>query len=175
MKKPALDLHPASANTVNAKDKRTLVLFLLGLALLSLDFWPRVGEEVRLFYGIVQIDATQPWRLLSLPSVDALNTAETRAGLGLTDHSKVLPLVSEKNFTEELPASLFVFLNRPLPINRADMAALEMLPGVGPHLANAILSELQHQGRFSGPDDLLEVSGIGPMKLQHLLPLISFE
>ena len=175
MKKPALDLNRASADTFNTKDKRTLVLFLLGLTLLSLDFWPRTGGEAHHFYGIALQDATQPWRLLSLPSAADLNKAEAKAVLSLTDHSKVLPLVSEKNYTGELPASLSVFLNHPLPINRADLAALEMLPGVGPHLANAILTELGHQGRFAGPDDLLEVSGIGPKNLQHLLPLVSFE
>lgn len=49
-----------------------------------------------------------------------------------------------------------------------------MLPGVGPRLAAAILHNLEKEGQFTSPSDLLDVPGIGPRNLQRILPLVSF-
>lgn len=74
----------------------------------------------------------------------------------------------------EVPARYALFLHQPLAINRADRTSLELLPGVGPHLAAAILSTIGEQGPMSGPEDLQKVAGIGPKTLDRLLPLIHF-
>jgi competence protein ComEA len=50
-------------------------------------------------------------------------------------------------------------------INTADETALEMLDGVGPALAKRILDYRTAHGRFSSPNDLLNVTGIGDKKL----------
>ena len=74
-----------------------------------------------------------------------------------------------------LPPSLAFFADRPLPINRADVHTLTLLPGIGPRLAEAISSERQRLGAFAGPDDLERVAGIGPATVQRLRPLVSFK
>ena len=59
----------------------------------------------------------------------------------------------------------------PVDVNTADAAALESLPGIGPALAAAIIERRQRAGPFSSVDELVEVSGIGPAKLEQLRPL----
>lgn len=59
-------------------------------------------------------------------------------------------------------------------LNQAGAADLERLPGVGPALAARILQHRQSHGPYGSPEDLLEVSGIGPKTLErfrHLLRL----
>ena len=55
-------------------------------------------------------------------------------------------------------------------INTADAAALEALPGIGPSLAAAIIEHRRRAGPFASVDELIEVSGIGPVKLEQIRP-----
>ena len=55
-------------------------------------------------------------------------------------------------------------------INAADASALEALPGIGPSLAAAIVEHRRRNGPFSSVDELIEVSGIGPVKLEQIRP-----
>lgn len=57
-------------------------------------------------------------------------------------------------------------------VNRADAAALESLPGVGPVLAERIVKYRDEHGPFASEDDLLAVPGIGESKLETMRPLI---
>ena len=59
----------------------------------------------------------------------------------------------------------------PLNVNTADAAALEELPGIGPALAAAIVEHRRQSGPFTAVDELVEVSGIGPAKLEQIRPL----
>jgi competence protein ComEA len=59
-----------------------------------------------------------------------------------------------------------------IPINQADASALEELPGVGPVLAERIVSHREANGPFESVDDLLEVPGIGEAKLASMRDLI---
>jgi competence protein ComEA len=53
-------------------------------------------------------------------------------------------------------------------INQADSLELERLPGIGPALAAAIIEWRDEHGPFRQVDDLLDVPGIGPAKLEAL-------
>ncbi|HZQ86044.1 MAG TPA: helix-hairpin-helix domain-containing protein [Acidimicrobiales bacterium] len=56
----------------------------------------------------------------------------------------------------------------PVNLNSATLEQLDALPGVGPATAQAILDYRKQHGRFRSVDDLLEVGGIGPSKLEKL-------
>ncbi|CAN5280970.1 hypothetical protein BH24ACT7_BH24ACT7_15290 [soil metagenome] len=53
-------------------------------------------------------------------------------------------------------------------LNHADAATLELLPGVGPVLAERIITHRETIGPFQTVEDLLDVSGIGEVKLAAL-------
>ena len=57
-------------------------------------------------------------------------------------------------------------------INSATAAQLDSLPGVGPSTARAIIAYRQSKGPFSKPEDLLNVPGIGPAKLDAMRAMI---
>lgn len=61
----------------------------------------------------------------------------------------------------------------PLDLNTATQADLEELPGVGPATAKAILDERERRGRFGSVEELLDVRGIGPAKLDALRDLVT--
>lgn len=53
-------------------------------------------------------------------------------------------------------------------LNRADGAALETLPGIGPARAEAIVEYREEHGPFAEPGDLRAVSGIGEATFQRV-------
>ncbi len=63
---------------------------------------------------------------------------------------------------------------RRIDVNRASARELEALPGVGPALARRIVELRRRKGRLTGPEDLLEVRGIGPARLEALRDRVSF-
>ncbi|MDR6619778.1 ComEA family DNA-binding protein [Sinomonas atrocyanea] len=62
---------------------------------------------------------------------------------------------------------------RKVNINTATAEDLGVLPRVGPVLAQRIVDYRAAHGRFSAPEDLDAVSGIGPKMLESLLPLVT--
>lgn len=61
----------------------------------------------------------------------------------------------------------------PVDLNRADAAALEALPGIGPATAAAIIQHRDEIGGFTSVDQLLDVRGIGEAKLEQLRPHVT--
>ena len=55
-------------------------------------------------------------------------------------------------------------------VNTATAEELEMLPGIGPSKARAILEARQQKGRFQSLDELEEVKGIGRSTVEQLRP-----
>jgi competence ComEA-like helix-hairpin-helix protein len=78
--------------------------------------------------------------------------------------------------TLEVPPSHFAVLPKenvvsdfaPLDLNRAELAELEHLPGIGPALAQRILEYRAKNGPLKNVRELLRVPGIGPKKLAEL-------
>ncbi len=55
-----------------------------------------------------------------------------------------------------------------LDLNRANVAELDALPGLGPVLARRIVEHRAAHGPFARPEDLLAVRGIGPRLFERL-------
>ncbi len=60
----------------------------------------------------------------------------------------------------------------PVSLNTATLEQLDSLPGVGPALAQQIVTYREANGPFISVDQLDEVPGIGPAKLEQLRPLV---
>jgi|GEM_PF-4059206 len=61
-----------------------------------------------------------------------------------------------------------------IPINTASQQELESLPGIGPKLANDIIT-YRKRTILRGVNDLLAIKGIGPKKMETILPYIRFD
>ncbi len=61
-----------------------------------------------------------------------------------------------------------------VPVNRADLAQLQSLPGIGPSRARAILAWRGRHGSFSRLEDLAQVPGISLRMAARLEGLVSF-
>jgi competence protein ComEA len=60
-----------------------------------------------------------------------------------------------------------------LDLNTADTTALDGLPGIGPVLAERIVSHRDQAGPFASVEDLGDVSGIGPAVLEDIRDLVT--
>lgn len=58
-------------------------------------------------------------------------------------------------------------------VNTASAAELETIPGVGPVTARAIIDRRETRGPFRSVEDLLDVKGIGPKKLEAMRESVS--
>lgn len=93
--------------------------------------------------------------------MDNLNLAA-----GLVDGQRVLvPMAGQRAMALESNSEL-------VPINTAGAPQLEQLPGIGPVLAQNIVSYRERYGPFQQLEDLLDVEGIGPAKLEAIRDLV---
>src|SRR5262245_38827545 len=62
---------------------------------------------------------------------------------------------------------------RPTDLNRATVAELDRLPGIGPVLARRIVEHRERHGAFRSTEELLAVPGIGPRLFERLRTRVS--
>jgi competence protein ComEA len=107
-------------------------------------------------------------------AIDAAGGAAEQADLAATNLARQLidgeqVVVSVAGETESAGTPGSGLLN----LNRADSAALEALPGIGPVLAERIVKDRDSKGPFRSVDELDRVIGVGPAVLDQVRPLLT--
>ena len=76
-------------------------------------------------------------------------------------------------FTASLPLSSdTTFAPYRISLQSAPASELELLPGIGPAMAQKIVAyRLEHN--INNPDDLIEIHGIGPSKIEGIRRLVT--
>ncbi|HEX9997603.1 MAG TPA: ComEA family DNA-binding protein [Abditibacterium sp.] len=83
-----------------------------------------------------------------------------------------MPRAATQSGGKSSNVSLEFLKKNPLDLNRANAAQLEVLPGVGPKMAERILTYRKENGGFKSVDDLDNVRGIGEKRMEKLRPLV---
>ena len=93
-------------------------------------------------------------------------------GLGLVQFRRQQPSFALQVVSENPP---FAVSSPTISLNSAPAEELTRLPGVGPKLAERIVSARSRQGRFATLEDLLKIKGIGPKLYERLIPYLRLE
>lgn len=146
----------------------------------QLDAIPGIGpvtlEKLRPF---VRVDPVGPASAASPVDADAVAPVAPAVASKAAQPPPVRPSVvadAPSPRSEDLaPASLDPVPSAPherlVDINRATLEELDTLPGIGPALAKRIL-EFRATRPFRRPEDLIEVSGIGPKTFEKMRPRV---
>lgn len=130
--------------------------------------------------GVYELDAASRVHAAIAAAGGATDDADPNAlnlAAELVDGTRVyVPVVGE-----QLPVDISVAVvagsaappEGPVDVNRATAVELDVLPGVGPATAAAIVAERERNGPFLAVDELSRVRGIGPAKLEALAGLIT--
>ena len=62
---------------------------------------------------------------------------------------------------------------RRLNVNAVSASVLEAIPGIGPHLARAVVENRTAHGEFSSVDELTRVSGVGSTNIERFRPYLA--
>ena len=132
-----------------AKEEKTCLVYVCGAVVApgvyELDDGSRIYEAVELAGGFMEEAAE-----------DALNLAES-----VTDGQMIrIPTEEEQEAVGRQGAEADSAADGKLDLNRADVAALMELPGIGQSKAEAIVGYREEHGPFSQAEDLMKVEGI---------------
>ncbi len=126
----------------------------------------RVGDLITAAGGVTP-DGDADRLNLAAPLTDGVRLYVPRRG------EADIPAVAEPDqHAEQDPSGTAKEAPGPVDLNRATLEQLEELPGIGPSIGQAIIDHRDSNGPFRSVDDLLDVRGVGPARLEQLRPLV---
>ena len=185
---------------ISYEQKRGLaIIFALSIGIASFYFLnSRPGAEIAAVQELAPIvEQVEPAKLIvnvagkvthpgvyQLPSgarvVDAIQAAGNQLkGVDISDINLARVLVDGEQILVGGSKSISgrsivkkISPDNPLDINRATLAQLDTLPGIGPVTAQRIIDYRIKVGRINALDELKKLSGLGGSKFEEIKPLL---
>jgi len=185
---------------ISYEQKRGLaIIFALSIGIASFYFLnSRPGAEIAAVEELVPIvEQVEPAKLIvnvagkvtnpgvyQLPSgarvIDAIQAAGNHLkGVDISDINLARVLVDGEQILVGGSKSISgrsivkkISPDNPLDINRATLAQLDTLPGIGPVTAQRIIDYRIKVGRINALDELKKLSGLGGSKFEEIKPLL---
>lgn len=185
---------------ISYEQKRGLaIIFALSICIASFYFLnSRPGAEIAAVQELAPIvEQVEPAKLIvnvagkvtnpgvyQLPSgarvVDAIQAAGNQLkGVDISDINLARVLVDGEQILVGGSKSISgrsivkkISPDNPLDINRATLAQLDTLPGIGPVTAQRIIDYRVKVGRINALDELKKLSGLGGSKFEEIKPLL---
>ena len=185
---------------ISYEQKRGLaIIFALSIGIGSFYFLnSRPGAEIAAVQDLAPIvEQVEPAKLIvnvagkvtnpgvyQLPSgarvVDAIQAAGNQLkGVDISDINLARVLVDGEQIlvggsksSSSRPIVKKISPDNPLDINRATLAQLDTLPGIGPVTAQRIIDYRIKVGRINALDELKKLSGLGGSKFEEIKPLL---
>jgi competence protein ComEA len=82
-----------------------------------------------------------------------------------TNKVKIIPMTNPER----------LLLGISMPLNTATEQDLELIPGIGPQLAQRIIIFREQNGLYKDIADLMNIKGIGEKKLKEIAPYVTVE
>lgn len=83
-------------------------------------------------------------------------------------------IVQASQLVKPDPPELVFYIDPPVDINTGNSEELQLLPSIGPVLANRMVAYRKRHGPFTSLDSLRNVSGIGPKTIRKLQYYLEF-
>jgi len=177
----------SNVKTTTDKDRRLLVLILLGCLTLLPNIELKKTDQLSadqegLYYFYLGNDISQPPIIHRISKLKQLNSLSSSKYLLLSDKVvsgraiRILNIADKSSIYRLSPPPYYaLFFGFPLQINLADNQTLNMLPGIGPSLASRIMDFRSEHGIINDLQSLQGIQGIGPILIEKLRPLLSFD
>lgn len=120
---------------------------------------------------VVWVEAGKSWDAAALDVSGARGAGESTTSQARTG-TRTPPAPSPRQDIQEIDSGQTAKPSLAIDLNAANREELQLLPGIGPVKAEAILAHRTEMGGFRTVQQLLEVKGIGPKTLEGLRPLV---
>lgn len=157
------------------------LMLILVTILTFADFTPQVDEDAYQELEAVFLERSQVRqaehdaimaRYTPLENVSASVSVSDQQSAKSDPLSKVGESAKSESFEEPEKTEYAPIDTARININKATAEELQQLPGIGPAYSTRILEWRKEYGEFTSVDQLLEIRGIGPVRLEKIRPLI---
>ena len=174
--KPGVYELPFNARVLDAIRKAGGPKKLADLSALNLADWAQDGSKIEVATRATPAPAATPTIIIKeVPAPAPPATAPASSGgassLSATSPSEI-PFATTESGATSANASVEYLRAHPVDLNKATQSELEVLPGVGPKMAERILAYRAENSGFKSVEQLDEVKGIGEKRMATLKPLV---
>ena len=182
--KPGVYELPFNARVLDAIRRAGGPKPLADLSALNLADWAQDGSKIEVSTRATPAPNPTPTIIIKevpvlVPAApnSSVSSNSSSAPSGSTSGSNAatpsgIPFAKTESGAASSNASTEYLTANPVDLNKATQAELEVLPGVGPKMAERILAYRAENKSFRSVDELDEVKGIGEKRMATLKPLV---